>query len=112
MAIAAAAITVADQGGQKQSVPLYADRISFAGEASYPTGGMLIGDGLTEKLKSGRTILGIIPGDCGGYIPVYMPATGAIKLYESDVDSDQPLKEVDAATNLAGVTFNMTVLSH
>jgi hypothetical protein len=111
MAIAAADITVADQGGQAQSHPQFADRISFAGEASYPTGGMLLGAGFAEKLKSGRTVLGIIAGDCGGYIPVWIPATSAVKVYESDIDSDQPLKEVDNADNLSGVTFNLVVLS-
>ena len=111
MAILAAGITVADQGGQKQSVPLFADRISFLGEASYPTGGMLLGAGFAEKLKSGRRVLAIVAGDCGGFIPVWIPSTGAVKLYESDIDQDQPLKEVTAATNLSAVTFNLVVLS-
>lgn len=111
MAIDVGDITIEDQGGQKQSVPMFADRISFLGEASYPTGGMLLAAGLTEKLKSGRTVLGIIAGDCAGYIPVWIPATGAVKVYESDIDSDQPLKEVDNADNLAAFTFNIVVLS-
>ncbi len=111
MAIADTDITLATQGGQKQSVPLFADRISFLGEASYPTGGMLIGDGLAKKLKSGREVLAIVPNDCGGYIVVWIPATKAIKVYESDIDSDQPLKEVDNATDLNSVTFNLLVLS-
>lgn len=111
MAIAAADITLEDQGGQSQSHPTFMNRISFSGEASYPTGGMLIGAGFAEKTLSGRTVLGIVAGDCGGYVPVWIPATGAVKVYESDIDSDQPLKEVDNAANLSGITFNLVVLS-
>lgn len=111
MAIADTDITLENQGGQKQSVPLFADLISFAGEADYPTGGMLIGDGLTKKLGSAREVLGVVSGDCAGYIPVWIPSTGAVKLYEADIDSDQPLKEVTADKTLTGVTFNLLVLS-
>ena len=113
MAITAANITVADQGGQKQSVPLFADRISFPGEASYPTGGMLLSAGFAEKLKSGRTILGIIAGDCGGFVPVWEPGAGAVKVYYADYDAgaDGALIEVANTTNLSGTTFNLVVLS-
>lgn len=112
MAIAAAAITVADQGGQAQSHPSFMDRVSFAGEASYPTGGMEFTLGFAEKLKSGRTILGIVAGDCGGFVPVFVPGSpGKVKVYESDIDQDQPLKEVTNATDLSAVTFNLVVLS-
>ena len=113
MAIADTDITLVDQGGQKQSVPQFADAISFLGEASYPAGGMLIGDGFAKKLKSGRTVLGIIPGDCGGYVPVWIPATKAVKVYwaDNDAGADGPLVEVLATTVLSGVTFNLVVLS-
>ncbi|NUP12892.1 MAG: hypothetical protein HOW73_43185 [Polyangiaceae bacterium] len=112
--MAVGAVTISEKRGGKTLAPQFMENISFAGEASYPTGGML---GLDASLESAagesRRILGIVPGDCGGYVPVWVPSTGAVKVYYADNNNaaDGPLIEVPATTNLSAVTFQLLVLS-
>jgi hypothetical protein len=58
-------------------------------------------------------VLAVVGQDCGGYVPVYVPGTDALKVYESGVENagKTPLAEVTAATNLSSVTFNVLVIS-
>lgn len=106
-------ITVAVKAGAAPSQALYADRISFAGEASYAAGGSAFKALFQAKTKDSREPLAVIAGDCGGYVPVYDPSTGKLKVYYGNNDgmADGPLVEVADMTNLAGVTFNLVVLS-
>ena len=93
------------------SAPIFADKFSFAGDGNYPTGGTTGLDALlTAAAKKTLTIVSIIADDCGGYIPVYLPANGGtLKVYEAAADGN-PLDEVANTTNLSGTTFNLTVL--
>ncbi len=100
------------KGSGEPSQATYADQISFAGDASYLTPGMALKDLYQAKAGDHRTPVAVIPGDCGGYVPVYIPSTGKLKVYYGNFDaSDGPLIEVPDATNLSGVTFNLVVLS-
>lgn len=106
------AVTLGTKAGQKNT-PVFHNWLSFAGEASYTTTGMLGLEALFEaEVNQGREILGIIAGDCGGYLPVYMPATGRVKVYYYNTDAaDGPAIEVPNATDLSLVTFNVCVIS-
>lgn len=91
---------------------LRGDQISFAGEASYATGGSDFTALFNEKVKQSRTILSVVVVDCGGYVVAFDPATGKLKIYYSNSDAaDGPLIEVPNATNLSAVTFIVLVLS-
>lgn len=111
--MAIGAITVAEKQGGAPSAPLFVDRISFAGDAAYPTGGMALEALFQAAVKSGRKIIGVVPNDCGGYIPAYVPSTGKLLVYRGDNDNagDAPAVEVANAVNLSAVTFNLVVLS-
>lgn len=111
--MALGAMTHAVAAGAAASAPLFADRISFAGDAAYAAGGSAFDAAFRALTKSGRKPLCVIAGDCGGYIPAYDPATGKLKVYRGDNDggADGPLVEVPATTDLSAVTFNLTVLS-
>lgn len=104
-------VTIAKGSGQP-SQNLYVDQVSFAGDASYLADGMPCKALIQAKAGDARLPIAMIPGDCGGYVPVYVPSTGKLKVYWSNSDAaDGPLVEVPDATNLSGVTFNLTVLS-
>ncbi len=101
-------------GGGVPSAPTFLTSLSFAGEASYPTGGMLgLGASLKAQVKDNRAVKGIIPLDCGGYVIVWVPSTSAVKVYYCDYDAgaDGPLVEVPNATDLSAVTFRMLVVA-
>jgi hypothetical protein len=90
------------------SKPKFVDNISFAGDTSYPTGGSAF-DALFEALvKQNRTVLAIVPNDCGGYHPVY--SAGLLKVYRTGA-INAVAEQVPNATNLSAVTFNITVIS-
>lgn len=97
--------------GSQPSSPIFHDVLTFAGDASYPTGGTLgFGAAIKAFYQDGRQVLAVIPQDCGGYQPCYLPGTDALKVYESNSAGD-PMEEVANATNLSGVTFNVLVIS-
>lgn len=105
--MALGAITVEKNGGQKVSAPTFVDRLSFAGDASYPTGGTADFEGsVRTKIGDNRTILGIFAEDCGAYRPVYDNATDKLKVYATADGA-----EVANATNLSGTTMKVVVLS-
>lgn len=65
--------------------PVFVDSISFLGDSSYPTGGTAAFDtALRAITKDQRDIIGVIPLDCGGYLPAYDRATSKLKVYELD----------------------------
>ncbi|MGD9676429.1 MAG: hypothetical protein AB7V19_07075 [Candidatus Bipolaricaulia bacterium] len=103
----------AGQSGASSPGPLFVDTISFLADASYPTGGSAFEAAYKALVGAGREVVQVIPGDCGGYVPVFIPADGKLKVYYGDFNNagDGPLIEVPNATNLGAVTFNLTVLS-
>jgi hypothetical protein len=87
--------------------PLFHDRISFAGDGAYPTGGTAAFETtFRSKIGSSRTIVAIIPDDCGVYLPSYDIANKKLKV-KGIADG----AEVSNATDLSGTTFNLTVIS-
>ena len=104
-------ITVGSQGNKSASTPLRAVSMSFPGDGTYATGGTADFEGSVQaQLNGAVTLITVISGDCGGYVPVYDRTNDKLKVYESDIDSDQPLKEVDNAADLSGTTFNVVAL--
>ena len=94
--------------------PVFITRCHFIGVASYAVGGST---GLEAQLQAhygdGRKIIGIIPQDCGGYVPYYTPATDKLGVYWYDPTAGAagPLPEVATTTDLHATTFNLVVLS-
>lgn len=105
-------ITITKGSGQP-SENLFADFIAFPGEASYLAGGSAFKAAFQAKAGDAREPVAVIAGDCGGYVPVYIPSTGKLKVYYADNNNaaDGPMIEVPDATVLSGVTFNLTVIS-
>ena len=111
--MAIGAITAGDQDGAKPSSPVFMDVVSFLGDDSYPAGGTLAFEAtLRAVVGDSREIIAVIGQDCGGYVPVYVPSTGALKVYEGDYDpaATGPLTE-NATADLSGTTFNLLVIS-
>lgn len=107
-------ITLGTSAGGAPSAPTFFDPISFAGDGAYPTGGTASFEAAYQaKVLSARTIVTVIPGDCGGYVPVYDRTNDKLKVYYADNNnaSDGPLIEVPNATDLSAVTFRLTVVS-
>lgn len=95
--------TLTGQMGTTQ--PLMANPISFAGDGTYPAGGTLAFQAKVQALfEDHREIVTIVPGDCGGYRPVYDKAADKLKVYDTGTGAE-------AAGDLSGTTFNITVLS-
>jgi len=97
-------------------------RMSFAGDDSYPTGGTATfsalvktavatahaaaGDANVRGYES-LAIQGVIPQDCGQYVPSYDKAND--KLFVRDGGS-ATWAEVGSGVSLAGTTFNVLAL--
>lgn len=110
--MAIGAITV----NKKQAAvgPVRFDKISFAADGAYPTGGTAAFQAAVRTaLAAGDVdIVTIVPDDCGGYTPVYDEANDKLKVYYGNTDAaDGPNIEVPNTTNLSAVTFNLTVIS-
>lgn len=109
--MAIGAITSGDQAGAKPSTPVFVDFLSFAGDGAYPSGGTLgFQASVRAALGDQREILAVIGQDCGGYVPVYLPGTDALKVYEQTNVATSPLIET-ATADLSGTTFNVVVIS-
>ncbi len=97
--------------GSQPSSPIFHDVLTFAGDGAYPTGGTLgFGAAVQSFYGDGRQVLAVVGQDCGGYVPVYVPGTDALKVYKS-AGSAAPMVEVSNAANLSAVTFNVLVIS-
>lgn len=95
--------------GAQPSAPVFFDTINFTGDASVSAGGSPnFGAQVKAFFGDNRQVLAVIPGDCGGYIPVYVPSTDKLKYYKS-AGSAAALTE--ATGDLSAVTFNLTVVS-
>ncbi len=98
-------ITVVKQAAAQG--PVFLDRISFAGDGSYPTGGTAAFETtFRTKIGSTRTIVAIIPDDCCVFRPSYDFAAKKLKVRNLTDGT-----EVTNATSLASTTFNLTVVS-
>lgn len=106
-------ITLIHAAGAMPSAPSFLDRISFLGDAAYPTGGTA-GFKALFRAKAGdnRTPLAVIVEDCGGYTATYDVTNDKLKVWYGNTDAaDGPNIEVPNATDLSGVTFKLAVLS-
>jgi hypothetical protein len=91
--------------------PVFADLISFAGDGAYPAGGTAgFQASYRAATKNNREVLGVLPQDCGGYVPVYDKTNDKLKVYEQTNVATSPLIET-ATADLSGTTFNLIVLS-
>ena len=88
--------------------PTFHDRMSFAGDGSYTTGGTLAFDALvTAALGRTATILDVISGDCGDHYLVYKPAgAGTLQVFLRSTGA-----ELANAADLSGTTMNVSVIS-
>ncbi len=92
-----------------QSAPLFMDKIAIVGPASYTTGGDTGFDAaLATALsrQSGLKVLDVISGDCGDHYVVYKDADGGTLM----VFLRSTGAEAAGSANLAGSTFNLSVL--
>lgn len=104
-------ITVGTRAGHAPSRPMFADTMSFAGDGAYAAGGTAdFQASVRTALGSNVTVLAVIPGDCGGYVPVYDQAADKLKVYEQTDVATSPLIETVTA-DLSGTTFNVVVVS-
>ena len=90
--------------------PVYVVPLSFVGDDDYPTGGTTGFEALVSAASGvspkNLTIVAVIAGDCGGYMPVY--EGGNLKVYEGAAGANV---EVTAATDLSATTFNVAVVA-
>ena len=112
MAIAnAAKVTGGSLDGAGGNDPLFANMVSFNGDAAYPTGGTAaFKASMQAVIGSGRAPIACVGQDCGGYVPCYDIANDKLKVYEAAADGN-PLDEVTDSTDLSAVVFNLLVVS-
>jgi hypothetical protein len=96
-----------------KSADAFMDVVSFPGEASYPTGGSEIDVLFNALMNQGRDILAIVPQRGNGYSLEYDEATSKLLMFHGDNNNAAagPAIEVPNATNLAGSTFKVLVIS-
>lgn len=100
-------ITRADKTGQAASAPVFVDRISFAGDAAYPTGGTAGFKALLNAVtKDSRTPLAVIGQDCGNNVVSYDETADKLKVRVGSTGA-----EVANAFDLSGQTFVVIVIS-
>jgi hypothetical protein len=100
-------LTLMKYAGAKGHAPLFADRITFPGEASYTTTGPAgFQAGFAALMQSNRTILGVIPLKCGDHKPEYNHATDKLLMRVVSTGA-----EVAGATDLSGNTYEVLVIS-
>ncbi len=105
MALGTLVKTLTGQMGTTQ--PLMVNPISFAGDGAYVTGGTTAFQAKVQALfEDHREIITIIPGDCGGYRPVYDKAADKLKVFDENTGA-----EVANAANLSATTFNLAIVA-
>lgn len=111
--MAIGAITTGLEHGQIADHPIFVQKLSFLGDASYPTGGTAAFEATVQTaLGKAVEIVSIIADDCDGFVPVYDKAADTLKVFFADYDAvaDGPLIEVASMDDLSGSTFNITVI--
>ncbi len=120
MALGTLALVAAPiNGGNSASEPLFNEEVSLVGDAAYPTGGTSGLQAAYQALglaQSMRTIVGVQPIDCKGYIPAWDSTNGKLKFYQigaldGNAANAGPLTEVANATDLHAVTFKLLITS-
>ena len=103
--------TLDSETGEAPGAPTFFIRVSFPGDGAYPSDGTPDFQAFLRAAVDGRAveIIDIIPGDCGGYIPVYDKTNDKLKVYEQTDTATAPLIET-ATSNLSGSTFNLTAV--
>jgi hypothetical protein len=95
------------------SKPLYADYLEFDGDDAYVAGGTIAFDTYVRNvtgIDDNRTVIGVIPLDCGGYEPRYIQADGGtLIVYEQSADGN-PADEIGAGDQ-SGIAIKLLVLS-
>jgi hypothetical protein len=105
------ALTSIDQSGVQPSAPTFHDRLSFAGDGAYPTGGTVGLEAAIQKLRAdGRALIAVIGQDCGGYVVTYDEVNDKLKVWTTPAGGGV-LVEVANAANLSAVTFNIVAIS-
>ncbi len=105
--MAAEDVTPVEIAGQKPSAPLFVDTVDVEGEASYTTGGLVIG--LAAVIGEGKTILAVL-------IPFTLANANA-KHGEYDAANDKLIAldgagaQVAGAVDLTGQVLRLTVIS-
>ena len=104
-------ITVGTEAGLMPSAPTFASKLSFLGDASYPTGGTTGFQALVRaKLGRNATVLAVIGQDCGGLTPVYDIAADKLKVFRTGaINAVQ--EQVPNTTDLSAITFNVIVIT-
>lgn len=108
MSIATLAQTVpaVGEGQQQPPSPVFFNLVNFHGDNAYPTNGTPGFRALIQALfGDGRTVLAVVPQDCGGYTAAYDSVADKLKVWAANNT------EVANATDLSGVTFNLLVIS-
>jgi len=99
--------TVANADDVAALGPVYFDLVSFHGDTSYPTGGTPGFQALVRStLGDNRSVVAVVPQDCGGYTPAYDAVNDKLKVWAANNT------EVANTTDLSGVTFFVLVISH
>ena len=89
------------------ATPIFLDKVSFAGDDAYPTGGTAaFQTTFRAKVKAAREILAIVPQDCGVYVPSYDKTNDKLKVRAVSNGA-----EVSNGTDLSGTTFDLLVIS-
>lgn len=119
MALGAITVTLDEIQGRKPRAPLFAVRVSFPGDGDYPAGGTpdfteLVRDAVEAYMKArsdanvrGRmsfTIMTLVGGLCGIYVPLYDHDTDKLKVLVGSTWVE------NATANISGTTFNVTLI--
>lgn len=87
--------------------PIVLEIVSFAGDAAYPTGGMVgLEAALEAAANAGRKVLWVDGWSSANHKVQWVPSTGALKAH---VAAD--LTEVPNATNLSAASFRCAIWS-
>ena len=93
----AVASTVVNTGGKSASTPTFTDRVDVVMDASYPTGGELLG--LQALIGKGKTILSVVAR--GKVTATGFPSTSE---YEYDSVNDKLIALTEARVQVADTT--------
>lgn len=99
--------------GKEPSAPVFVDKVTVTMDASYPTGGEVLG--LATKFP-GKTILAVVPTGpaSDGRLAAMDLGNDKLKMFEYDYDAlaDGGAIETPNATDLTGVTVEILVISN
>ena len=92
--------------------PVRFDEVAIPGDSAYPTGGTA---NFTTLIRAAlgvgsSEIIGMMPGDCGGYHAVYDKQNDKLKVYRNGAINVAQV-EVTATTDLSATTFRLVIVS-